>query len=71
MTYPVHSLFTFKFSTDGIGRESNLQMAGSLRLDPRKYQKRQSLLDCLDFGDDTKVMEANTPNITSLVVPPP
>lgn len=71
MAYPTHSLLTFKFTTDGIGKESNLQIAGSLQLDPRKYQKRRSLLECLDFGDPADVMDANTPNITSLVLPAP
>jgi hypothetical protein len=61
---PTHSLFTYRVSTDGTGRESRIEMACSLRIDWNKYLKRRSLLECLDFGDSAEQYDCNTPDVT-------
>lgn len=66
--HPTHSVFSINFVTDSIGR-SRLEMVGSMKINWGAYLRKESILDCLDFGDPNEVMDANTPNIESIDIP--
>jgi hypothetical protein len=70
MSYPVYSVFSVKLVETSTG-ESRLEMAGNMRINWGSYLSKKNLLDCLDFGDEAEVMDANTPNITELTIPIP
>jgi hypothetical protein len=70
MSYPVYSVFSVKLVEDSTGA-SRLEMAGNMRINWGSFLQKKNLLDCLDFGDELEVMDANTPNIIELAIPPP
>jgi hypothetical protein len=68
MTYPTHSLFSINIVVDSIG-QSRLEIVGSMKINWNSYLQKQSILDCLEFGEPTEVMDANTPDILCIDIP--
>jgi hypothetical protein len=62
---PEHAIFSINVVQDSIGG-SRIEILGSLTIDWLKYQQKYSLLDCLEFGDSTEPLDANTPDITQV-----
>lgn len=70
MTYPIYSTFSIRIVETSTG-ESRVEIAGAMRINWGRYLQKQNLLDCLFFGDEAEVMDANTPDIISLDIPTP
>jgi hypothetical protein len=70
MSYPVYSFFSINLTNDSSG-QGRAEIVGKVKIDWGKWLAKQSVLDCLEFGDPDDIMAANTPNITELEIPPP